>query len=396
MTNQSGAPIRNMVFLGLGWLGIQHFWAFYSGSMPLFLNNLSDSKFTIALVLSLAGFSGCVVPPIAGYFSDRTKTRYGRRKPYIFLGVLGVSLLMVVLPHISNIAIVALVSAAIYFSIDFGMTPYWSLLADIIPKHQQSAASGVMNAFGGFGLLAFFFLSSRIWDKNPALVFYIVALVAFVTVMIAFFNLKESETQPETSEWNGIRDYLATIARETNALRFFAAQFLWWLGFWVVQPFITLFASEQLGMAEGRSFLILMASSFVMTLCVLPIGIAGDKFPRKKILTLTIGFWAIAQLSVGFSQTFWHALITVGIVGIPLASAMAVAYPYMLNIIPKDRTAEFVGFHIVSMAAPQIFGPLIGGSLIDSFGYRSIFPVASILLVVSLIVFQFTKSNQQI
>jgi predicted MFS family arabinose efflux permease len=46
--------------------------------MPLFLRNFTKSKFTISLVLSLAGVAGCIVPPIVGYLSDRSLTRFGR------------------------------------------------------------------------------------------------------------------------------------------------------------------------------------------------------------------------------------------------------------------------------------------------------------------------------
>ena len=52
-----------MLLLGVGWFGVQVFWAFHGSTLPLFLADLTGSKLRISLVLSLAGVSGLVVPP---------------------------------------------------------------------------------------------------------------------------------------------------------------------------------------------------------------------------------------------------------------------------------------------------------------------------------------------
>lgn len=380
----------NMVILGLGWFGIQFFWAFYSGSMPLFLRDFVESKFTISLVLSLAGVSGCLVPPLAGYLSDRTSTRFGRRKPYIILGTLGMFFCMLGLPHIATVGVIALVSACTYFLIDFAMAPYWALLPDITPPEQRGTASGVMNFLGGIGLIAYFLISSRIWDTNPVAVFYMVAFVALCSVFIAVAVIREPQAGFEApgagpaNAWV----YLKSVLKEKNVLRFFVAQSFWWLGFWVVQPFLTLFMVEELAVSEGTSLIVPMAASIVSTIVVVPLGILGDRYSRKLVLSCAVAFWVAAAIAIGFSQNLTHAIITVGLVGIPIAAVMAIGYAYMLDLVPEERTAEFVGLHIFSMAAPQIFGPLIGGSLIDSFGYRSIFPTAAVFTIVALIILQ--------
>ncbi|MBI4830962.1 MAG: MFS transporter [Candidatus Lindowbacteria bacterium] len=98
MTTAPKIGAAQMLLLGLGWFGMLFFWGFYSGAMPLFLANFTDSKFQISLVLSLAGFSGSVVPPIVGYLSDRATTRFGRRTPYVFFGILGTALCVAALP----------------------------------------------------------------------------------------------------------------------------------------------------------------------------------------------------------------------------------------------------------------------------------------------------------
>ena len=81
----------------------------------------------------------------------------------------------------------------------------------------------------------------------------------------------------------------------------------------------------------------------------------------------------------------------VGVSAIPFAGVMGVGLAYMLDLVPRSRTAEFVGFSVISVAVAQILGPLIGGSLIDSLGYRSIFPAGAVSMVVGAITLQFIR-----
>jgi MFS family permease len=405
LTKPRKITATNMLLLGLGWFGVLFFWGFYSGSMPLFLDKFTDSKFKISLVLSLAGFSGSIIPPIVGYLSDRASTRFGRRRPYVFFGILGAALCVAVLPHLKVFVIVGIISAVMYVFIDAAQTPYMSLLPDITPPHQRSTASGVMNLCGGIGLIASFLISSRIWDDHPVASFYTVAAVMAGSVLIAIKFLPEPGALPgepssglsgkpsiEPPEAFSPLRHLSGILQERNAMMFFVAQFLWWLGFWVAAPFLTLFLSEELDVAQGQSLLVPMTGSVVQTLLVLPLGILGDRVGRKGILLCAIVFWATSELLVGFSQNLTQAFVTVGLTGIPLAAIMGVGYAYMLDLIPEKRTAEFVGIGLISMAAPMIVGPIVGGLLIDMTGYPVIFPVAALCMIASLIVLYSVRS----
>jgi len=390
-----------MVLLGIGWFGVNVFWGFHSATIPLFLRNFTDSKFMISLILSLPGLAGCIVPPIVGYFSDRTVSRFGRRKPYVFLGMLGVFLCIMGLSRGSVFWVVVLIAALMYFSLRLAETPYLSLLPDITPQSQRSTASGTMNFFGSMGLILYFVISSQVWDSNPTAVFYIVAFAAFVCVLITITFIKEPKVlqiekpKLDRSVGSSVLSYLKGIVEETNVMKFFVAQFFWWFGFWMVSSFLTLFVVEVFNVAEGKSFMVPMVFSVVATIFMLPMGILGDRFGRKGIISCMIGFWATMMMLITFSQNFWHVLIAVGVSGMPYAAVMGIGYAFMLDLIPTERTAEFVGVSIISIAVAQIFSPLIGGKLIDLLGYRWLFPIAAILMVIGLLILQFVRSRQE-
>jgi MFS family permease len=385
-----------MALIGVGWFGPTFFWGLHAGPLPLFLKTFTDSKFSISLVLSLAGLSGCIVPPIIGYMSDRSRSRFGRRRPYILLGSVGVLVCVLCLPHANIFWLVALLCGMAYFSLRVSETPFLSLLPDITPPEQRSTASGIMNLFGSIALISCFVVSFGIWETHPAMVFRVVAVVCCGALMTAIYFLREPGIPESTASAASLDaiGYLKDIVRETSAVRFYIAQFFWWLGFWMVTSFATLFAVEELHVAEGKAFLVLVVFSLVATGFVVPLGILGDRFGRKGILSLMVGFWAVSEALVGFSQNLTHALITVGLTAIPYAAVMGVGYAYLLDLIPQKRTAEFVGFSIISVASAQIVGPLIGGKIIDTLGYRTLFPTTAAFMIIGLVLLQFIRPRR--
>jgi len=158
--------------------------------------------------------------------------------------------------------------------------------------------------------------------------------------------------------------------------------------------FLTLFVSESLKIPEGSTLFVPMLFSIVATVFMLPMGILGDRFGRKGIITVMLVLWAISGALIGLSQNLMHAIIIVGFTGIPYSAVIGVGYAFMLDLIPVDRTAEFVGFSTISVAAAQILGPLIGGKVIDIMGYRLLFPTASLLMITGLIILQFVHSRK--
>ena len=121
----------------------------------------------------------------------------------------------------------------------------------------------------------------------------------------------------------------------------------------------------------------------------------GDKVSRKGLLSVMIGLWGISYIVVGLAQNLTQVLWLVGFTAVPFAAIMGVGLAYLLDLIPPERTAEFMGFSVISIAAAQVIGPLIGGVVVDSFGFRALFPVTAVFMWVGLILLQFVHPRKQ-
>ena len=128
---------------------------------------------------------------------------------------------------------------------------------------------------------------------------------------------------------------------------------------------------------------------------MLPLGMLGDRLGKKGILTFMLVLGAIAYVLMGFVQSIIQAFIVAGLAGIPFAAARGVAYAFMLDLIPEERTAEFVGFHYLSQTSSLVIGALAGGILIDLFGYRSISVASTLCTIIGLLLLQFVHPRQE-
>jgi MFS family permease len=396
LNNTIKVGYAKMLALGFGCFGTHLFWGFQGASMPLFLKGFTDSKSEIGVIISLAGVAGCIAPPIVGYISDRTSSRFGRRRPYIVTGMVCVCLCLLGMPHIGSFAVVALVSGVMYLSLVSAETTYFALLPDTVPQEQRSTASGVVHLFASSGLIVYYLLGAAMWDTHRTEVFTTVAVLPLGFMLLTAALVREPEVRFEKSaERSSILSYLRGLAEEGNAIVFFVGQAFWWLALWTFSSFLTLFIVEVLGASEGMSMIAPLLFSLVSIVFMLPFGILGDRLGKKGILTFMLTFWAIAFLLMGFAQNVTHALIAAGLAGIPFAAIRGVGYAFMLDLIPPARTAEFVGINYLSQTSSLIFGALIGGILIDLFGYRSLFVAAALFTIVGVLVLQFVHPRRE-
>lgn len=140
--------IWNMSF---GFLGIQFGFALQNANTSRIFETLGAQVEDIPILWIAAPVTGLVVQPIVGYFSDRTWTRLGRRRPYFLIGAILSSIALFIMPNSPALWVAAGTLWIMDASINISMEPFRAFVGDNLPKHQRTMGFAMQSFFIGIG-----------------------------------------------------------------------------------------------------------------------------------------------------------------------------------------------------------------------------------------------------
>ncbi|RYG29840.1 MAG: MFS transporter, partial [Chitinophagaceae bacterium] len=140
--------IWNMSF---GFLGIQMGFALQNANVSRIFQTLGASIDDIPALWVAAPLTGLIVQPIIGYFSDRTWTRLGRRKPYFLAGALLASVALFIMPNSPELWFAAGVLWMLDASINISMEPFRAFVGDLLSEKQRVTGFAMQSFFIGLG-----------------------------------------------------------------------------------------------------------------------------------------------------------------------------------------------------------------------------------------------------
>ncbi len=147
--------IWNMCF---GFFGIQFAFALQNGSMSRIFQTLGAKMDDLAILWIAAPMTGLLVQPIIGYYSDRTWTRLGRRRPYFLVGAILTTLALFVMPNSSVLWFAAIMLWLLDASINVSMEPFRAFVGDQLPPEQRTRGYAMQSFFIGAGAVVAYLL----------------------------------------------------------------------------------------------------------------------------------------------------------------------------------------------------------------------------------------------
>lgn len=140
--------IWNMSF---GFLGIQFGFGLQNANVSRIFETLGAEIEAIPILWIAAPLTGLLVQPIIGYFSDRTWTRLGRRRPYFLVGAILASLALFLMPNSPVLWVAAGMLWIMDASINISMEPFRAFVGDNLPASQRTTGFAMQSFFIGVG-----------------------------------------------------------------------------------------------------------------------------------------------------------------------------------------------------------------------------------------------------
>ncbi len=194
--------IWNMSF---GFLGIQFGFALQNANVSRIFETLGARVEDIPVLWIAAPLTGLIVQPVIGHLSDKTWTKYGRRRPYFATGALLTTLALFIMPNSPALWIAAGMLWIMDASINISMEPFRAFVGDNLPTEQRTMGFAMQSFFIGTGAVVAsalpYILTNWFGIPNTAaegaipqsvkLSFYIGGVVLLLSVMYTVFTSKE-------------------------------------------------------------------------------------------------------------------------------------------------------------------------------------------------------------
>ena len=414
---------RSTLYIGFGFFSILMLWQIYNSYAPIFLGRLLSETGTVdsqdaplvGFIMALDNLFALFMLPLFGILSDKTKTKYGRRMPYIILGMFAAAILfpLIAVAYILNsLAGVIIMMLMILIIMNIYRNPAVSLMPDVTPKPLRSRANGIINLIGYVGAiigggLVIVFGESGTRSITTVAPFLIVSGVMLVAMIVLFIKIKENKLVEETKEDMQIGEELSVSIEKvtedtplskkdkTNMIFILIAVFLWFAAFNSIETFISSYSEnvlENFNIA-GTITIILVISSMIT---FIPAGILAGYIGRKFTVIAGLAFMIVGL----FVAMTIHAatapfFLSIAVIGIGWALINVNSYPMMVEMAHKNNVGKYTGFYYTSSMLAQSFTPIVAGAFINQIGnYNVLFPYALFLTIGAFIVFFFVKENR--
>ena len=331
---------RNKICFGLGTVGRDALYSLVSMYLLVHLTDVvtfSDKGLgAIGVLLTCFGVFDAVIDPFVGAIVDNTKTKWGKFKPWILIGMIGTGILTVLMFHNFKMDetshIILLAVTYLLFSIFFSLNDisYWSLMPAI--SKDQTVREGV-GAFaricanvGMFAMVLIYlnvpdmFAWLNMSDRDIYFIFaIIVAVIMWVFQSITLFGVKEDRTYIESTERTTLKDLFRALFKNDQLLVTAISMALFMIGYCTTTGFGTYYfkyAYKDEGMY--MVFAAVLAVAQLTALSVFPLF--RKKFTRKQLYTGSM--IAVAVSYVIFFLSFeWLPLIVIAGLGLFFAQA---------------------------------------------------------------------------
>lgn len=397
--------------MSFGFLGIQMGFALQNANASRILQIFGADIHELSWFWLVAPVTGLIVQPIIGYYSDRTWTSLGRRRPFFLTGAILAAIGLILMPNADwFIAILPSlwVGAGMLFIMDasfnVAMEPFRALVADKLPSDQRTLGFSVQTVLIGIGavigswlpyvLTNWFDISNRAVvgevPLNLLLSFVIGAAILVGSILVTVITTKEYspeelekmddhvEEPVDEKEKSSLLDIFSDFAKMPHTMRQLSwVQFFSWFGLFGMWVFSTPAIAHHIyglplsdsssetyqdaGDWVGVLFGVYNAVSAVFAFFLPAIAL---KIGRKSTHIVSLFIGALGMLSIYIMPNEYWLLLSMFAIGIGWASILAMPYAILAGSIPPKKMGVYMGIFNFFIVIPQIVNALVGGLMV--------------------------------
>ncbi|MBY9004597.1 MAG: MFS transporter [Candidatus Lokiarchaeota archaeon] len=403
--------------IGLAFFSSEIAWALYNAQVPLLLGNYVSSLFIIGLFMALDNILGIIIQPIMGSISDNTRSKFGRRMPYLIVGIPLGAIFFSLIPTENALPVLLLYMFFFGLSMGFYRSQAVSMMPDFVKPANRSKGNAIINLMGGFGVAIGYGFSIFVDTIGLQTLFLIISLIMVIALLVLLWRIKEKESysyqmilELEGKEGEKVKTEKTTPGliesvkdiigeKDKSTLLILFAIFCWFIGYQGIVALISIYGVQVLGYSSGLAGFLPFLVTVPLLISIYPLSYLPAKIGRRNTIKIGVVLWTV-MLIIGFffglmQVPLYIMAIPLAFLGIGWAMINTNSIVIVWELAPTEKKiGTYTGLYYFFSYFAAILGPMFVGGLTDLFGIASLLLNGAIFFILAFVIMLFVKRGE--
>ena len=346
------APPPRLRGLVAAYFGIQFVLNFANGAVTQFMLPLSvdvagsaNKVVNLGVISTTTAVTSLLMLPLAGWLSDSTRSRWGRRAPWMLGGLAGAGLAIGLFALAATIPAMLVLAVSLTISYSAAAAPLFAVLAD----RTQPAVRGRISAVGGIGMWAGILLgvlTGTAFSHNLSRGYLVLGTITLVAGVPLALSLRRDSHQLPPRTGVSLRTFVMQFwispRKHPDFAWAFFARVAMFAGYTSISAFMLYTLQDYLGLSRDEAValvpLITLVSIVALLVSTYPGGWLSDRLGRRKPLVIAASILiAAASLVPVWLPTVPAFVASFAVVGLGFGVYLSVDQALMTMVLPDHR-----------------------------------------------------------
>jgi len=376
----------------------------------------------VAWMVAASAITATLTTLLMGTLSDRTRSRWGRRRPFILVGYVLWGLSTVLFPTVAyiqttSVAVIMVVvadSLMTFFGSTANDAAFNAWTADIATSRTRGRVEGVLNMSVFLAQIVALVAAGVLIDSLGYFIFfYALGGIVMLVGLVAGSLLRDAPAPleaPRRAFWAEFGELFSVDTLRDNRDLFILLLYIMVasIGMQVSFPYLIVYLENYVGVSKSQFSIIGGAVMVGSAVLAVPFGVLADRWNRYVMLAVSTVVSSLGGILLSLVNTLPLLALT-GLVWQAFGVAGSIAsVAWLKDLLPEQNRGKFLGIRMIFwIAIPMVVGPAIGSALIRAYGIPTvvegeagfipvpvIFQVGSAIALLALIPLFFIRRRQ--
>lgn len=357
----------------------------------------------LAILTTFVAITSMIGIPLGGALSDRTRSRFGRRTPWIVGTALVSGVLMIAMGFTGNLVVLGILFTALWLTSNMYQGALTAVLPDRVPEARRGWAAALIGLATPIGVLVGVNVAGQfgqVWGYAIIAILLVVTALAFVLGTRELSSVDLPVVEKTTRGIGNVGEFLSAFRSRDYSLAF-SSRFALFLSYSTVSGFLFFTLSDYIGIDQipdgdpGKAVATLLTYTVLGWVVVATVlGWVADKIDRRKLFVGISAVGLAFTMFVPILMPTWNGMVIYSVLlGVFIGTYFAVDLALMSLVLPnKLQEGRDLGILNVAVGLPTILSGLIAGAIITFLGgYTSLYIFGAVCAVISGVVVLFIK-----